>query len=274
MNQSNRANYFSVCLSLIIVVFYFCADDISLADTSWMDVFSPIEEVQQERQKPWVEIGLRSVRYSFKDPTRPEPDENGDHFLGSIDELKEDQRTFPLPFLRWEATSWLALDIGYERRRAITRTYHITTDGTIDLQGPSFAIQLTCPFIKQFKPYVEMGRVPFNARFRHADWWHYGFPADDAPDFYAWLAEGRPPSPSGGYQRKITLSDTTGKFYGGGARLLVTPYLSIEFGVRTMRAETKAHYLLLIHDEIIEDRGKFPIPMDNRSYHVGMSYLF
>jgi opacity protein-like surface antigen len=232
-------------------------------------------EVEQESAASRFEIGLRSTTFTLNDRHQRIPDSDGNYYLGSIDELEEDRRLFPLPFVRWQAHPWVALDIGYERRRAITRTWSSSdTDGTLDLQGPSFALQLVYPDAGRWKPYIEVGRTVFNASFRYAEWWHQGFASDHSDAYAEWRLAGRPPSPNGGYQREISLSNTTGSFYGGGTRVILTPELSVEIGMRVTRVEVDAHYRLLVQDRVVDDRGTFTFPMDNRSFHLGASYRF
>lgn len=58
-----------------------------------------------------VEIGIRTSHFVLQDDARG----SGNHYLGSLDEFRDDQEYGPLPFVNMIVCPYLVLGVGYEK---------------------------------------------------------------------------------------------------------------------------------------------------------------
>jgi hypothetical protein len=229
-----------------------------------------------------VELGLRLTRFSLDTPTSGYFDEFGvyqNSFLGSINKLEEEQTSLPYPWLRYFPIPYAGVEVGYDRLRAITRKWTNPddpndSDGTLNLQGPQFTLLGRYPNQTWFTPYAGLGLVLYGSDFENEDWWHNGFGSYDDPNYAAWLAAGRPEWPNGGYQRTITISDTTAYFGTLGCAMHVWKGLEVDVQWRKLRADVDAHYTLSFFGTARDDRGWYVFPLDHSAWQASVKYAF
>jgi opacity protein-like surface antigen len=229
-----------------------------------------------------LEIGFRMTYFSLTDPKK----DSG--FLGSINELEEDQVSTPYPYLRYYFTKYVGLEVGYDQLRAITRKSTTApadfpdykkskdSDGALNLEGPVLELLARYPNSSRFTPYAGAGVIFYSAEFEMESWWHNGFQAYFDPDYQTWVEEGKPEWPNGGYRRTITLSDTTAYLVSGGCAVKIWRGIEIDAEVRYVQADADAHYTLSHYGNIDPngDFGTFNFPLDNTAYQMSLKYSF
>jgi hypothetical protein len=252
----------------------------SMPESTMDDTLAQVNDVVKDR----LEIGLRITHFTLVDNTK----ESG--FLGSINELEEDQSDNPTLFGRFFFTQYVGVELGYDKVSAITRKWTTPgidgtgdkskdSDGTIVLEGPLVEIVGRYPNETIVTPYAGFGPVFYgtllgDANFEHSAWWHNGFGAYDDPNYLDWQAQGKPEWPNGGYQRTIELSDTMGWVLSGGASVAVYKGLEVEASVQYVWAEVDAHYYLSRGGSTFQDNGTYTFPMDHWTYQLGLKYAF
>jgi opacity protein-like surface antigen len=227
-----------------------------------------------------LEVGLRWTYFSLTDPKK----DSG--FLGSIDELEEDQVSNPYPYLRYYFTKYLGLEVGYDQLRAITRKNTTPptdfpdykkskdSDGTLNLEGPVLELLARYPNNSRFTPYAGVGVIFYSAEFEMESWWHNGFDSYYDPSLQEWIDAGKPEWPNGGYRRTISLSDTTAYLVSGGCAVKIWQQIEIDAEVRYTQADADAHYALSYYGNVVDDRGTSNFPLDNTAWQVSLKYVF
>jgi outer membrane protein W len=250
------------------------------SESTMDDAFAQAKDIVKDR----LEIGFRFTRFTLVDNKK----ESG--FLGSINELEDDQSDTPTLFGRFFVTPYVGVEIGYDKVSAVTRKWTTPgidgtgdkskdSDGTIVLQGPLVEIVGRYPNETIVTPFAGFGPVFYgtflgDANFEHSSWWHNGFGAYDDPNYIDWKDQGSPAWPNGGYQRTIELSDTMGWILSGGASVAVYKGLEFEFSMQYVWAEVDAHYTLSHGGRVTQDMGTYTFPMDHWTYQLGLKYAF
>lgn len=121
-----------------------------------------------------LEIGVRSSHFQLTDSTRG----RDNHFLGSLDELIEEQNYTPFPFIDIRFGQYWAIGLGYDQMRAKTwsRPDPVEgeighSDGTIDASGPRVSVQCYYPNDSRYTPFAEASLLVYNTYFDHLDAW-------------------------------------------------------------------------------------------------------
>jgi outer membrane protein W len=225
--------------------------------------------------KDRLELGLRMTYYQLTEGKDNDSDGDGNFFLGSINELEEEQSSQLRPYARYFFVPCFGFELSWEEMSLITRKYTSTfdTDGIIKVDGPALSLVGRYPNESRFTPYGQAGIFMANGGFQYAKWWHNGFP-EYGQAFLDWQAMGSPPGPNNGYQRNIDISDETGTFLSGGCSIKLVDHLSLDFQARYMMLDVDAHYTLSFGGVVRDDRGISTFPLDNWAYQVGLKYVF
>lgn len=237
----------------------------------------------------YLEIGLRSTHFTLVDKKKDETI-NGQRtgFLGSINELEEEQDYNPYPYFRVfpiPQFQYIGIEVGYDKVRAITRKWtdpppggsrDKDSDGTIDLRGPSIQLVARYHDWKWLVPYVSVGYVYYQAEFDHEEWWHMGFGYYSDPAYYDWVNAGRPGDPNGGYRRVITTEDDTqGTIYAAGVSAKIWKGIQVEADVRYVEADIEANYSQTWRQgTVVVNNGDYTFPMSTWGYRLSLKYLF
>ncbi len=115
-----------------------------------------------------LEIGLRSSHFEVLDSTRGGSDP---HFLGSIDNLIEQQDYMPVPYMNVRFGAHWALGLGYDDFDV--KTWSLPdgageighTDGTIEIAGPTLSVQWRYPNESRYTPFAEASLLIYRAFF-------------------------------------------------------------------------------------------------------------
>jgi opacity protein-like surface antigen len=256
-------------LSVSIAVFGLLCANVSQADS----VAGNIRDFTRER----VEVGMRSAYVQLYEPRRRDYDRQGEFtggFLGSIDKLSEKQNLMPTPFVRVTFNDAVGLQIGYASLAAKTATYYGHSDGTIELDGPTFELYCRYRMPSGLIPYGAFGLAPLRANFKHDGLWHHGFSPGDPEAYDNWVADGKPAWPNGGYRRTIKLSNATAWMLSAGCAYALNENWSVDVGLRHMAVDVDANYYLSRYGENRQDRGSYTFPMSNGSLLMSMAYDF
>ncbi len=233
----------------------------------------------------YVEIGFRSTHFTLVDNKKGTA-EDGRGFLGSINELEEEQDYSPYPYFRVfpiPRFHYIGVEIGYDRVRAITRKWTDPPPGgsededidvSIDLRGPSFQLVARYHNWKWLVPYISAGYVFYRADFEHEEWWHMGFGSYLDPEYIAWVRSGRQGDPNGGYRRTIEVEDTTGTIVAGGLSARLWKGVQIEADVRYIPADVDASYTQSWPRAVRPQGDDYKFPMSTWGYRIGLKYLF
>lgn len=136
--------------------------------------------------KERIEAGLRVSYYYLLE-------NNKESFLGSINELKEDQDYMPHPYISIKIMDPFWVSLGYNKLRAKTWTkpepqYNEEgyTDGTIDLSGPFILLHYRKEINRMRSWFIETGFTIYDADFVHNPSWRDagGFYDSHVMDFY------------------------------------------------------------------------------------------
>jgi hypothetical protein len=238
-------------------------------------------EVTPDAKEPFnvlkdkLELGLRMTYYQLTEGKNNDPDGDGNYFLGSINELEEEQSSQLRPYARYFPVPYVGVELSWEEMSLITRKYTSTydTDGIIKVDGPAFSLVGRYPNETRFTPYGQAGLFMANGGFQYAKWWHNGFP-EYGQAFFDWQAMGSPAWPNGGYQRNIDISDEMGTFFAGGCSIKLFDHLSLDLQARYMMLDVDAHYTLSFGGVVRDDRGTYTFPLDNWAYQMGLKYTF
>lgn len=243
---------------------------VSATGTDDADEFEPMDLIRDR-----LELGLRVTYYQLTDGKNNDPDGDGNYFLGSINELEEEQSTQLRPYARYFVIPYLGFELSMEEMSLITRKWTSTydTDGIIKVDGPAFSLVGRYPNESRFTPYGQLGFFLAKGDFDYAEWWHNGFP-EYGQAFLDWQAMGSPPWPNNGYQRNIDISDETGTFWAGGCSIKLMDHLSLDVQARYMMLDVDAHYTLSFGGVVRDDRGYYSFPLDNWAYQMGVKYVF
>jgi hypothetical protein len=255
------------------------------SESTMSGIFSDVKDAVTNR----LEIGLRISYFTLVENKRDET-VNGTRrgFLGSINELEEDQDYTPYPFVRFFPIPYVGVEIGYDKVQAITRKWtdppeggsrDQDSDGTIVLEGPLVQVVGRYPNESIVTPYAGFGPVFYGtflgeAEFEHTEWWHNGFGSYSDQNYYDWVNDGRQAWPNGGYQRTIELSDTMGWVLSGGASVAIYKGLELEASVQYVWANVDAHYYLTRNGYVFQNNGYYNFPMDHWAGQIGLKYVF
>ncbi len=225
-----------------------------------------------------LRIGIRFRQVNLEDDQRTADDS----FLGSITELNNRSS--------YELISWLTFDwlfnpyvggrLVWEQVRAQTFTDQGTSglnhsDGKVDLFGPSLMLLLRYPNQTRFVPTVGIGYAWLTSSFEHNPVWHNGFGGPARQQGYdAWVAAGSPPWPNNGYQRTISLDDTTAVILYGELAFQITPQLDIHGYIESMDVKgVDLSYELSSYGNTFRTESAV-FPMSNTSYGLGLRWTF
>lgn len=177
-------------------------------------------------------------------------------FLGSINNLKEDQDYLPHPFVTLKIKEPYWLTIGYHKIQAKTWTEAEPeygevgyTDGTIKLSGPLILLQYRRDLDETITLAVEGGMVIYEAEFAHNTAWRDagGNVNSHRMDFY----------------------DTYALILGGGLNFNLNRNWAITSHLDYTRANVEMTYYL--YGDVRDERT---FPMSNLSLSLGIEYTF
>ncbi|MFW5870855.1 MAG: outer membrane protein [Verrucomicrobiota bacterium] len=207
-------------------------------------------EVRKQHLADHLEIGARISRFRLKKSKKQEFDKDGKFiggFLGSIDEIDEQQDYSPTLYLRYNINKNFGLELGWDRFDIQTRTYYDTSDGDFEYSGFSFLLRGRYPNETTFTPYASLG------------WSLLGGDVDYNPE---WHDNGR---------RNLYPDDTIAFSLGLGCEFELAPNWRADMGLRMIRADFDVEYKLAAERT---SRGSFNFPLDNTTVHAGISYYF
>jgi len=218
--------------------------------------FERTEPAWEPEVMPWwknrFEIGTRMTSYSLKDTSRP----MDNRFLGSINELKEDQDYAPYKFFAnvW-LLKWLGAGISYEKVSAMTWTVEpgeeSYSDGTFVMDGPIFSALAAWPNRTRFTPFAELGWMAMSGSFEEDPAWAN--------------AHGRL-----NYQRFEIVEKKGGDVWGFGCAIQLYRQVELDFIFRRLKASVVVDHILL--GNIQHNDREFP--MDSDWYGMGLKYRF
>jgi len=197
-----------------------------------------------------LEIGVRSTYFELHDSTRG-PNE---HYMGSLDELIEEQDYLPLPFINVRFGRYLALGLGYDQFRVKTWSRPEPgdgeighSDGTLDTAGPTISLQCYIPNRTRYTPFVEAGLLIYNTYFDHLPAWR-----DARGEVNSHVLE---------------IHDENGYRLSLGCDISLTENSSLLVTVEHTSMKVDATYFL---NGRLADTTTFPL--DNTRYGVGLKY--
>lgn len=197
-----------------------------------------------------LQLGFRMTYYQLIESEKPS-------FLGSINQLKEDQDYAPHLFARIRLPLepfWIS--IGYNKLRAITWTKAEPeygeegyTDGTIQLSGPFVLLHFHSERDPDLRWFGEVGFAMYSATFVHDSAWQDagGVPGSHIMDFY----------------------DTYGLIMNGGCEFFINDQISLTTYLSYTRVSVDMTYYL--YGDIRDERV---FPMSNIAMGIGMQYSF
>jgi len=194
-----------------------------------------------------LELGTRITKYSLKETKRGE--KNRGSFIGSINELHEDQDYAPTKvYGQYKATKYLGVGISYDHVRAITKDGPLenNTDGNVDAAGPIVYALACYPNKTILTPFAELGCVFYSADFEEDPGW----------------------SENGLRQMKV--DDTTGLVLGLGCDVTVYRRFSINAYFRYVEAGEIDAKFYRAGDLLLT--GSFPI--SHYAYGLGAKFTF
>lgn len=202
--------------------------------------------------------------------------DKSDSFIGSIDQLDEEQDLLPTKlYADWYFSPYWGLDLTWDHATAKTATQDKTdtpthSDGSFKISGPIISLIGRYPNPSDWIPYGGAGVAIMSARFDAATWWYTGFPSESD-----WEEYGSPSQTLNGLNRVIEpKKNAIGYVAFGGCDYKITDHLLVGAYVRYMNIKLDAHYYLTINGVDIDDRGDYSIPMHNMVAGIGTSYLF
>lgn len=144
-------------------------------EPSWMDRLPAGVEEGDEWWRNRVEIGTRITTYTLTDKSRPD----NNHYLGSINRLKEDQDYTPTKvFANVWPLKWVGAGISYEKISAVTWTEEpgetSYSDGTFVAKGPILSLLAAYPNGTRFTPFAEAGMMLISGSFDANPAWSQG----------------------------------------------------------------------------------------------------
>ncbi|MFO7536112.1 MAG: hypothetical protein R6X19_10615 [Kiritimatiellia bacterium] len=225
-----------------------------------------------------LRIGVRYRQIDLKDDKRDV--ENS--FLGSITELNSQSDYEPITWLTfgWLFNPYVGLQFTWEQLRAETRTEQVTaslnhSDGIVDLDGPGLMLLLRYPNKTRLIPSGGIGYAWLTSTFEHNPVWNNGFGGENRQVAYdTWVANGSPAWPNGGYQRTITLEDTTAVILYAELAFQITPRLDVHAFIESMEVEgVDLNYALSRYGyDFSSYQAEFP--MSCTAYGVGLRWSF
>jgi hypothetical protein len=240
------------------------------AEDAWESTYDLLHE--------HLRIGVRYRQINLKDDKRDA--ENS--FLGSITELNTQSDYEPITWLTfgWQFNPYIGVQFAWEQLRAETRTDQETaslnhSDGIVDLDGPGLMLLLRYPNKTRLIPSAGIGYAWLTSTFEHNPVWNNGFGGDNRQVAYdAWVAAGSPPWPNGGYQRTITLDDTTAVILYAELAFQITPRLDVHAFIESMEVEgvDLSYGLSRYGYEFASYQAEFP--MSCTAYGVGLRWSF
>jgi hypothetical protein len=205
--------------------------------------------VAEERKGAVLEIGLRSSYFQLHDSVRG----GDDHFLGSLDELKERQNYTPLPFINVRFGPYFAVGLGYESLRVRTWSRPEPggeighSDGTLDASGPALSVQGYLPTDTRYTPFAEASVLIFNTYFDHLSDWRNARGDENS--------------------HIIDVDDQNGFRLGLGCEFAIDDHWqAVAMLERTFLEADVTYYLY----DMVAD--KVTIPLDHTSFIVGLKY--
>ncbi len=207
-------------------------------------------DVRKQYLAEHVEIGARISCFRLKRSKKQEFDKDGKFiggFLGSIDEIDEQQDFSPTLYLRYNINNNFGLELGWDKFDVRTRTYYDTSDGDFEYSGFSFLLRGRYPNETTFTPYASLG------------WSLLGGDVDYNPE---WHDNGR---------RNLYPDDTIAFSLGLGCEFELAPNWRADMGLRMIKADFDVEYKLAAERS---SRGSFNFPLDNTTVHAGISYYF
>lgn len=212
------------------------------------------EPVEMEEGQPWwedrVEIGTRITKYELTDTER-------NTFLGSINELKEDQNYNPIKFYAdvWPV-KWVGVGVSYETISAETWTTGESgqegySDGTFTVDGPILSLLVALPNRTRFTPFAEVGKMFMSSSVDVNSDWANAHGIQDYQSFEITDEEG-------------------GDVWGIGCSIQLTRNIEMDVIYRQIEASVKVDHVLLGH--IQQQNCEFPL--DSDWFGAGVKYRF
>ena len=211
-------------------------------------------------------LGTRWLHVALLDDKRKPQDTNGDgaitdpeilavSYMGSINQLDVVQDDWPdKVFAQWEFCRYVGVEVSYEHIQAKTVTYwdgH--TDGTFDLQGPMFSLYGALPNRTPFTPRAGVGVGFLSTYFDYNPAWH------NAP----------------GITQYLDTDDASALIFYVGCSARLVKHLSLDIYARQMNTHVDAHYYMTSPEgALLDNRGWFNYPMENRAIGVGLRLEF
>lgn len=273
-----RAHAKDYSLSLVLTVCsLLLATSTLVASAAGTAAWEPMANQTVAFARNHLEAGVQVSYFSLYEPTRRRFDGSGRFtggFLGSIDKLSERQSFTPLPFVRIKLNDRAGLNVSYTTLEARTSTYYGHSDGSIKLRGIAFEAYYRHRLPSGLIPYVALGIAPFRANFNHNELWHNGFSPASPEAYDAWVADGRPAWPNGGYQRTISLGDPIAWTAAAGCAYAINPQWMLHLGWRHMDVDVDADFYLSWYGGNRRDQGSYTFPLSHGSFQLGAAYTF
>ena len=247
-------------------------------DFAWPDWAETAWQTTADAVHDHLRIGLRYRRIRLDDDRRSQDDS----FLGSITELNTVDDYEPITWLTfdWLFTPYVGARLAWEQVRAETQTSQQTaslnhSDGDVDLFGPSLMLLLRYPSSFRVTPTVGIGYAWLSATFEHNPIWHNGFGGENREIAYqVWVEAGSPAWPNGGYQRTITLDDTTAFILYGELAVRLTDRLEVHAFIQSMdvKGVDLSYELSFYGNAFRSEQAEFP--MSHTAYGLGLRWTF
>lgn len=204
-----------------------------------------------------VEIGVRVQHFELQEESRRSFNDDGSFKEGfirgtSVDRLDAEQSYTPIPFLRIILLDYVSASMTYEMARAKTLTYYQPgtgydghTDGTLQLSGPAFHLELRYPNETAIIPYAQLGWIWYAADFENDRAW------------------------SEGGKRLWRANATTGTRFALGVQWDITQNWGLEGFFARTDVDVNAEYYF--HGRL---RASGTFPMTHDSFGLAMKYRF
>ncbi|MCC5843641.1 MAG: outer membrane beta-barrel protein [Verrucomicrobia bacterium] len=213
-------------------------------------------------------LGIRVLRHTLSESSRPEDPNRQETFLGFINELDlQSDQTFAL-FAEYHVNPYVFLELSHDRIEARTKNFNNQlSDGNVEMSGLIFSVNAQYTVYDRITPFAGIGLAPWSASFNHDAWWTLGWPSPEAYN------EAGRPGTDRGRRRVIDVGGSTGIVYTAGVRFEPADHFQISVLARYIDIETDATFLSGPSNNLTPQlRGDFPL--SHRSFGITLAYRF
>lgn len=184
-------------------------------------------------------VGLGLGVSSLTDNHRRADKESGFTYVGFVNTLENEHKTFLAPEISWWAARNLRLHLTVDHVEGHTRNYNNhRSDGTVRLRGPLFEAQCVFPMLGDtLFPKFGVGAAWEMAKFRPETWWKLGWYGEEE-----YRDNATPGKTKGGYSREIRVDDTLAWTLSAGASWRPARRFQLDATLRHVWVEPKCEY--------------------------------